>query len=252
MHLPRQVYRLCDTLVDDVVCVSDDEIREAIRDGFEDTRALLEPAGALTCSLWLRLLTIGCAYLLWLCLLLMAVLTRRLLGGGTCGYRLPCIRLQAAMHTVTGATSIAGLKKWAAQQPAPGADGAASAQYVAVASDACNIEFDFLGRPACSHVPRRRSSTGSGGAGHLRLEAPPRWPEAEPGLRGQREPWPCWVGFGLGVGLGPLQRWCCAASLGRRPVRRLHCASALDPPGKVQSGGHSIVPSIGDLSRHTS
>ena len=50
------------------------------------------------------------------------------------------------MHTVTGATSIAGLKKWAAQQPAPGADGAASAQYVAVASDACNIEFDFLGR----------------------------------------------------------------------------------------------------------
>ena len=56
-------------------------------------------------------------------------------------------RLQAAMHTVTGATSIAGLKKWAAQQPAPGADGAASAQYVAVASDACNIEFDFLGRP---------------------------------------------------------------------------------------------------------
>ena len=51
------------------------------------------------------------------------------------------------MHTVTGATSIAGLKKWAAQQPAPGADGAASAQYVAVASDACNIEFDFLGRP---------------------------------------------------------------------------------------------------------
>ena len=48
------------------------------------------------------------------------------------------------MHTVTGATSIAGLKKWAAQQPPQGADGAASAQYVAVASDACNIEFDFL------------------------------------------------------------------------------------------------------------
>ena len=102
------------------------------------------------------------------------------------------------MHTVTGATSIAGLKKWAAQQPAPGADGAASAQYVAVASDACNIEFDFLGRAAGSHVPRGRSSTGSGGAGHLRLEAPLRWPEAEPGLRGQREPWPVlggvWVG----------------------------------------------------------
>lgn len=108
-QLGEEVYRLCDTLVDDVVCVSDDEIREAIRDCFEDTRALLEPAGA---------------------------------------------------------TSIAGLKKWAAQQPPQGADGAASAQYVAVASDACNIEFDFL--------------------------------------------------------------------------------------GKVQSGGHSIVPSIGDLSRHTS
>ena len=99
MHLPHQVYRLCDTLVDDVVCVSDDEIREAIRDGFEDTRALLEPAGALTCSLWLHLLTIGCAYLLWLCLLLMAVLTRRLLGGGTYGYRLPCIRLQARLRS---------------------------------------------------------------------------------------------------------------------------------------------------------
>ena len=102
------------------------------------------------------------------------------------------------MHTVTGATSIAGLKKWAAQQPPPGADGAASAQYVAVASDACNIEFDFLGRAACSHVPRRRSSTGSGGAGHLRLEAPPRWPEAEPGLRGRESHGR--VGWGLGWG----------------------------------------------------
>jgi threonine dehydratase len=46
-YIHIQVYRLCDTLVDDVVCVSDDEIREAIRDCFEDTRALLEPAGAL-------------------------------------------------------------------------------------------------------------------------------------------------------------------------------------------------------------
>ena len=46
-QLGEEVYRLCDTLVDDVVCVSDDEIREAIRDCFEDTRALLEPAGAL-------------------------------------------------------------------------------------------------------------------------------------------------------------------------------------------------------------
>ena len=104
------------------------------------------------------------------------------------------------MHTVTGATSIAGLKKWAAQQPTPGADGAASAQYVAVASDACNIEFDFLGRAACSHVPRRRSRTDSGGAGHLRLEAPPRWPEAEPGLRGSESHGR--VGWGLGWGEG--------------------------------------------------
>ena len=38
-QLGEEVYRLCDTLVDDVVCVSDDEIREAIRDCFEDTRA---------------------------------------------------------------------------------------------------------------------------------------------------------------------------------------------------------------------
>ena len=66
-HAMRQVYRLCDTLVDDVVCVSDDEIREAIRDCFEDTRALLEPAGALTCLLWLRLLTMDCAHFLWRC-----------------------------------------------------------------------------------------------------------------------------------------------------------------------------------------
>merc|ERR1719424_1771310 len=87
-QLGEEVYRPCDTLVDDVVCVSDDEIREAIRDCFEDTRALLEPAGA---------------------------------------------------------TSIAGLKKWAAQQQ-PSADGAAPHQYVTVASDACNIEFDFLGK----------------------------------------------------------------------------------------------------------
>ena len=93
-QLGEEVYRLCDTLVDDVVTVSDDEIREAIRDCFADTRALLEPAGA---------------------------------------------------------TSIAGLKKWAARQPQrpPRSSGDANAalrQYVAVASDACNIEFDFLGK----------------------------------------------------------------------------------------------------------
>ena len=68
-HAMHQVYRLCDTLVDDVVCVSDDEIREAIRDGFEDTRALLEPAGALT------LLTMAVPTYYWLRLLAMALLT---------------------------------------------------------------------------------------------------------------------------------------------------------------------------------
>ena len=196
--MPRQVYRLCDTLVDDVVCVSDDEIREAIRDGFEDTRALLEPAGALTCSLWLRLLTIGCAYLLWLCLLLMAVLTRRLLGGGTYGYRLPCIRLQAAMHAVTGATSIAGLKKWAAQQPAPGADGAASAQYVAVASDACNIEFDFLGRPhahTCRAGVAVPAAAAPGTCGSRRPRAGLRQSLGSEGSESHGR-----VGWGLGLG----------------------------------------------------
>ena len=51
--------------------------------------------------------------------------------------------------SIAGATSIAGLKKWAArqQQQQHGSDEAAAPpQYVAVASDACNIEFDFLGR----------------------------------------------------------------------------------------------------------
>eukprot|EP00908_Phaeocystis_cordata_P014054 Transcript_2516.p1 GENE.Transcript_2516~~Transcript_2516.p1 ORF type:complete len:411 (-),score=98.65 Transcript_2516:72-1304(-) len=86
-QLGAEVYRLCDTLVDDVVTVNDEDICSAIRDCFEDTRALLEPAGA---------------------------------------------------------TSIAGLKKWVAQQHGEGS--AAPGQYVAVASDACNIEFDFLGR----------------------------------------------------------------------------------------------------------
>lgn len=41
-----EVFRLCDTLVDDVILVSDDEICSAIRDVFVDTRAVLEPAGA--------------------------------------------------------------------------------------------------------------------------------------------------------------------------------------------------------------
>ena len=90
-QLGEEVYRLCDTLVDDVVRVSDDEICDAIRDCFDDTRAMLEPAGA---------------------------------------------------------TSIAGLKKWALRNDGPvdGDEARPRRNYVAVASDACNIEFDFLGR----------------------------------------------------------------------------------------------------------
>ena len=76
---------MCDELVDDVVVVSDADIAQAIRDAFTDTRALLEPAGAI---------------------------------------------------------SIAGLSKWKAKAPAHESDYGGS--YVAIASDACNIEFDFL------------------------------------------------------------------------------------------------------------
>jgi len=83
--LGPEVFRLCDTLVDDVVVVSDAEISQAIRDAFEDTRALLEPAGAI---------------------------------------------------------SIAGLTKWKAQ--ARTSEHLYGGSYVAIASDACNIEFDFL------------------------------------------------------------------------------------------------------------
>ena len=42
-----QTFRVCNELVDDIVVVSDDEICAAVRDAFEDTRAVLEPAGAL-------------------------------------------------------------------------------------------------------------------------------------------------------------------------------------------------------------
>ena len=43
-----EVFRLCNELVDDVVTVSNDEICAAVRDCFEDTRAMLEPAGAMS------------------------------------------------------------------------------------------------------------------------------------------------------------------------------------------------------------
>jgi threonine dehydratase len=42
-----ETFRLCRRLVDDVILVDTDEICAAIKDVFEDTRAILEPAGAL-------------------------------------------------------------------------------------------------------------------------------------------------------------------------------------------------------------
>jgi threonine dehydratase len=44
----RETFRLCRQLVDGVVRVSTDDICAAIKDVFEDTRAVLEPAGALS------------------------------------------------------------------------------------------------------------------------------------------------------------------------------------------------------------
>mmetsp|Transcript_29684 Transcript_29684/g.79711 ORF Transcript_29684/g.79711 Transcript_29684/m.79711 type:complete len:562 (+) Transcript_29684:80-1765(+) len=42
-----ETFSVCDELVDDMVVVSQDEICAAVHDGFEDTRAILEPAGAI-------------------------------------------------------------------------------------------------------------------------------------------------------------------------------------------------------------
>ena len=44
----RETFRLCRELVDDVVLVDTDEMCAAIKDVFEDTRVVLEPAGALS------------------------------------------------------------------------------------------------------------------------------------------------------------------------------------------------------------
>jgi len=85
-QLGDEVFRLCNELVDDIVVVSDDEICAAVRDAFEDTRAVLEPAGAL---------------------------------------------------------AIAGLKKYVDALPAP-AGGGSKGHFVAISSDASNIEFDIL------------------------------------------------------------------------------------------------------------
>ena len=43
----RETFRICRALVDDMVLVNTDEICAAIKDVFEDTRVVLEPAGAL-------------------------------------------------------------------------------------------------------------------------------------------------------------------------------------------------------------
>jgi threonine dehydratase len=43
----KETFRLCQQLVDGMVTVSNDEICAAIKDTFEDTRSVLEPAGAL-------------------------------------------------------------------------------------------------------------------------------------------------------------------------------------------------------------
>jgi len=47
-QLGPEVFRICDELVDDIITVSNDEICAAVRDCFEDTRAMLEPAGAVS------------------------------------------------------------------------------------------------------------------------------------------------------------------------------------------------------------
>src|SRR5207302_11136587 len=43
----EETFRLCRALVDEMVLVDTDEICAAIKDVFEDTRVVLEPAGAL-------------------------------------------------------------------------------------------------------------------------------------------------------------------------------------------------------------
>jgi threonine dehydratase len=44
----KETFRLCQALVDDIVLVDNDAICAAIKDVFEDTRSILEPAGALS------------------------------------------------------------------------------------------------------------------------------------------------------------------------------------------------------------
>jgi len=100
LYVPRlgdEVFRICNELVDDVVTVTPGEIGAAVRDCFEDTRSVLEPAGAL---------------------------------------------------------SIAGLKKWVEARPINPATGQ-KGNYIAVCSDAANIERKPRHSPATSRRPAR-------------------------------------------------------------------------------------------------
>tara|TARA_B110001452_G_scaffold223729_1_gene197067 strand:+ start:439 stop:843 length:405 start_codon:yes stop_codon:yes gene_type:complete len=52
-----ETFRVCQELVDEMVTVSNDDICAAIKDGFTETRSVLEPAGALGIagvSKWVR------------------------------------------------------------------------------------------------------------------------------------------------------------------------------------------------------
>lgn len=54
----KETFRICKSLVDEMVLVSTDELCAAIKDVFEDTRAILEPAGALAvagCKKYIKL-----------------------------------------------------------------------------------------------------------------------------------------------------------------------------------------------------
>jgi threonine dehydratase len=53
----RETFRLCSKYVDDMITVSTDEICAAIKDGFNDTRIILEPAGALAIAGMKRYIT---------------------------------------------------------------------------------------------------------------------------------------------------------------------------------------------------
>ena len=47
-QIGKEVFRLCDELVDEVLLVDEVEITAAVQDAFLDTRAVFEPHGALS------------------------------------------------------------------------------------------------------------------------------------------------------------------------------------------------------------